>query len=113
MKAGAIEFLTKPFRDQDLLEAVQQGVEKHRASRQLRTDIAEFRKNYDSLTPREHEVFCLITRGLLNKQIAVDLGASEKTIKVHRGRVMRKMKADSLAGLVHIAEKLGGPSLES
>ena len=113
MKAGAIEFLTKPFRDQDLLEAVQQGVEKHRAARQLRTDIAEFRKNYDSLTPREHEVFCLITRGLLNKQIAVDLGASEKTIKVHRGRVMRKMKADSLAGLVHIAEKLGGPSLES
>ena len=113
MKAGAIEFLTKPFRDQDLLEAVQQGIEKHRAAHQLRADTAKFRKNYDSLTSREREVFCLITRGLLNKQVAVDLGASEKTIKVHRGRVMRKMKAGSLAGLVHIAEKLGAPSPES
>jgi FixJ family two-component response regulator len=73
----------------------------------MHAQVAEFRKNYDSLTPREREVFSLVTRGALNKQIASALGASEKTIKVHRGRVMQKMKADSLAGLVHIAEKLG------
>ena len=113
MKEGAVEFLTKPFRDQDLLEAVRQGIDKHRAIRQLHAEVAEIQKNYASLTPREREVFSLVTRGALNKQIASVLGASEKTIKVHRGRVMQKMKADSLAGLVHIAGKLGHDSSSS
>jgi len=107
MKAGAVEFLTKPFRDQDLVDAVQHGIEKHKAARQQRAELAELRALYDSLTPREREVLPLVTAGLLNKQIAAELCASEKTIKVHRGQVMHKLRAESLAQLVRIAEKLG------
>jgi FixJ family two-component response regulator len=107
MRAGAVEFLTKPFRDQDLIDAIQHGIEKHRAARQERGSISEFKTLYDSLTHREREVFSLVARGLLNKQIAADLGVAEKTIKAHRGQVMHKMNAESLADLVRIGEKLG------
>jgi FixJ family two-component response regulator len=107
MKAGAVEFLTKPFRDQDLVDAIQHGIEKHKAARQQRAELAQLRALHDSLTPREREVLPLVTAGLLNKQIAAELCASEKTIKVHRGQVMHKLRAESLAQLVRIAEKLG------
>ncbi len=107
MKAGAVEFLTKPFRDQDLLGAIEQGIKRHRADRQHRREVLALRHCYESLTAREREVFPLVTSGLLNKQIAVQLGTSEKTIKVHRGQVMHKMQAASLADLVRIGEKLG------
>jgi FixJ family two-component response regulator len=107
MKAGAVEFLTKPFRDQDLLGAIEQGINASRAARQQRKEILALRQCYDSLTAREREVFPLVTSGLLNKQIAVRLGTSEKTIKVHRGQVMHKMQAASLADLVRMGEKLG------
>jgi FixJ family two-component response regulator len=113
IKAGAVEFLTKPFRDQDLIDAIQHGIEKHRASRQESVKLAEFRALYDSLTPREREVFPLVAAGLLNKQIAAQLGTAEKTIKVHRGQVMHKMKAESLAHLIRIGEKLGLSSPKS
>jgi FixJ family two-component response regulator len=107
MKAGATEFLTKPFRDQDLLDAIGQAIERDRAARAKRERAADHRAHLDSLTPRELEVMKLVVAGLLNKQIAGDLGISEKTIKVHRGQVMQKMQARSLAELVRIAEKLG------
>jgi FixJ family two-component response regulator len=107
MKAGAVEFLTKPFKEQDLLGAIQRGIELHRAVRQRQSEMFELKQCYGSLTPREREVFPLVTDGFLNKQIADQLGASEKTIKVHRSQVMQKMKAESLAHLVRIAEKLG------
>jgi FixJ family two-component response regulator len=107
IKAGAVEFLTKPFRDQDLVDAIHHGIEKHRAARQEYIKLTEFRALYDSLTPREREVFPLVAAGLLNKQIAGRLGTGEKTIKVHRGQVMHKMKAESLAHLIRIGEKLG------
>jgi FixJ family two-component response regulator len=107
MKAGAVEFLTKPFRDQDLVDAIQHGIEKHKAARQQRAEFAELRALHDSLTPREREVLPLVAAGLLNKQIAAELCASEKTIKVHRGQVMHKLRAESLAQLVRIADKLG------
>jgi FixJ family two-component response regulator len=107
MKAGATEFLTKPFQEQDLLGAIQRGIELHRAARQRQREMLELQRCYGSLTPREREVFPLVTDGFLNKQIADQLGASEKTIKVHRSQVMQKMKAESLAHLVRIAEKLG------
>jgi FixJ family two-component response regulator len=107
MKAGAVEFLTKPFREQDLLEAIQRGIEQHRLVRQLSAEMRILQQRYAVLTPREREVFPLVTSGLLNKQIAAQLDASEKTIKVHRGQVMQKMKAESLAGLIRMAEKLG------
>jgi FixJ family two-component response regulator len=113
MKAGAIEFLTKPFRDQDLIDAIQHGIERHKAARQERAKSKMFLALYDSLTPREREVFPLVASGLLNKQIAAQLGTAEKTIKVHRGQVMHKMKADSLAHLIHIAETLGLSSAKS
>ena len=113
MKAGAVEFLTKPSRDQDLVDAIQHGIEKHSAARQERVKIKEFQVLYDSLTPRECEVFRLVATGLLNKQIAAELGASEKTIKVHRGQVMHKMKAESLAHLIRIGEKLALSSPKS
>lgn len=106
MKAGAVEFLTKPFRDQDLLDAISQALKRDRAARRQQDNLAELRKNLDSLTPRELEVMTMVVAGMLNKQIASDLGISEKTIKVHRANVMHKMQAGSLAELVRMADKL-------
>jgi FixJ family two-component response regulator len=107
MKAGAIEFLTKPYRDQDLLEAVQHAVERHRILRQQHIEGAIVKQRYRSLTPREREVFPLVTVGMLNKQIAAQLGTTEKTIKTHRGQVMRKMHAASVADLIRMGQRLG------
>ena len=106
MKAGAVEFLTKPYREQDLLEAIQHGIRQHRTKREQRAEIIELQRRYELLTLREREVFPLVAGGLLNKQVGAQLGASEKTIKVHRGQVMQKMKADSLAELIRMAERL-------
>ena len=107
MKAGAVEFLTKPFREQDLLEAIQRGIEQSRTGRKQSAEMRILQRRYALLTPREREVFPQVTSGLLNKQIGAQLGASEKTIKVHRGQVMQKMKAESLAHLIQMAVKLG------
>jgi FixJ family two-component response regulator len=107
MKAGAVEFLTKPFRDQVLLDAIQQAIRRDRASRKQRVDLAKQRTRYESLTQREREVMSLVVTGLLNKQIASKLGTTEFTIKIHRRAVMQKMQAPSLADLVRMAEKLG------
>jgi FixJ family two-component response regulator len=106
MKAGAVEFLTKPFRDQDLLDAIEQALERDRAARRQRAEMAALRQRYDMLTAREREVMRLTVAGLLNKQIASELGTSEKTVNIQRGRMMQKMQADSIAALVRIAEKL-------
>jgi FixJ family two-component response regulator len=106
MKAGAVEFLTKPFRDQDLLDAIQQALERDRLMRSQQADNAELLNRYHSLTPRETEVFGLVVKGMLNKQIALQLRTSEITIKLHRRQVMEKMHADSLPDLVRMAEKL-------
>jgi len=113
MKAGAVEFLTKPFRDQDLLDAVQQALERDRAARAQRAEIEELRARLESLTPREQQVMRLVVAGLLNKQIAGKLGTSETTIKIHRHQVMEKMGADSLAELVRMADRLGVTVLKS
>jgi FixJ family two-component response regulator len=110
MKAGATEFLTKPFRDQDLLDAIQQALERDRAARQHSREISELRKRFDALTPREREVMSLVVAGWLNKQIGFELKISEITVKIHRGRVMNKMGAKSLAELVRITERLEIPT---
>ena len=107
MKRGAIDFLTKPINDQDLLDAIHRAIEKDKQTRREQDEIGTIQQRVDSLTPREREVFSLVVTGMLNKQIAYDLGMSEKTVKVHRSRVMDKMQADSLAELVRLAYKVG------
>ena len=107
MRAGAIEFLPKPFRDQDLLDAVKLGLEKDEAKRDSNKTTAAVRSLFETLTPREQEVIGLVVTGLMNKQVAAEMGVSEITVKVHRGNVMRKMGAKSLADLVRMADMLG------
>jgi FixJ family two-component response regulator len=110
MKAGALEFLTKPFRDQDLLDAIEQALERDRAARRHAREIAELRERFDVLTSREREVMSLVVAGWLNKQIGFELKISEVTVKIHRGRVMNKMGAESLAELVRMTERLEIPT---
>ena len=110
MKAGAVEFLTKPFRDQELLDAVQHALARDRQARELRAQSDALRRRYSALTPREREVMALVVAGLLNKQIAGQLGTSEAAVKVHRQHVMAKMAAGSLATLVRMADRLGIPT---
>jgi FixJ family two-component response regulator len=109
MKAGATDFLTKPFRDQDMLDAVTQAIERDRKRREVEVGVAAVQALFEGLTPREREIMGLVTRGLLNKQIAAELGLSLVTVKIHRGHLMRKMRARSLADLVRMADLLGLP----
>jgi FixJ family two-component response regulator len=109
MKAGAVEFLTKPFRDQQLLDAIAQAIDQARLLRKERQEIDELRKRYESLTPREREVMALLVKGLLNKQVGAELGMSETTVKFHRANLTQKMRVESLPDMVRIAEKLRQP----
>ena len=106
LKSGAVEFLTKPFRDQDLLDAIQQALHRDRAERDRQAEIHDLQGRYDALTSREREVMALVVSGMLNKQIASEIGASEATVKIHRGNVMHKMQAGSVADLVRMSDKL-------
>lgn len=107
MKAGAVEFLTKPFRDQDLIDAVQQALERDRSTRQLQVELAALRARFETLTERERQVLKLVVAGKLNKEIAAELGTAEITVKVQRGHVMRKMQAESVVDLVRMTDRLG------
>jgi FixJ family two-component response regulator len=106
LKSGAVEFLTKPFRDQDLLDAIQQALQCDRADRERQAEIDDLQERYRSLTAREREVMTLVVTGMLNKQIASEIGASEATVKIHRGHVMQKMQAGSVVDLLRMADKL-------
>jgi len=110
MKAGAVEFLTKPFRDQDLLDAVRAALDRDRARREQEKKVADLRRRFDSLTSREQEVVSMVVAGMLNKQIAAELGTAESTVKVQRSRAMEKMQAESLADLIKMIQKLQSPS---
>ena len=112
MKSGALEFLTKPFQERDLLDAVQQALDRDRATREEQANLAELRQRYAALTAREREVMSMVVSGMLNKQIAAELGTSEVTVKIQRGRAMKKMKAGSVAELVKMAGLLDVPSAE-
>jgi FixJ family two-component response regulator len=113
MKAGAVEFLAKPFRDQDLLDAIQGGIERDRARRGDAALVAQLRERFASLTEREREIMALVVAGRQNKQIAAELGVSEVTVKAHRGQIVRKMRARSLPELVRMADRLGVPAPKS
>jgi len=110
MKAGAVEFLTKPFRDQDLLDAVRAALDRDRARREQEKKVADVRRRFDSLTSREQEVVSMVVAGMLNKQIAAELGTAESTVKVQRSRAMEKMQAESLTDLIKMIQKLQSPS---